>query len=71
MVRPKESALLADDFNPKVPGMLGQVPVKMRRRHETEFKARWVPLLPPIGGTTHTTTRSRVIAVGERIDGTC
>src|SRR5258708_35663478 len=25
-------------------------------------------LLPPIGGTTHTTTRSRVIAVGERID---
>jgi hypothetical protein len=25
-------------------------------------------LLPPIGGTTHTTIRSRVIAVGERID---
>ena len=25
-------------------------------------------LLPPTGGTTHTTTRSRVIAVGERID---
>jgi len=25
-------------------------------------------LLPPMGGTTHTTTRSRVIAVGERID---
>jgi hypothetical protein len=25
-------------------------------------------LLPPTGGTTHTTTRSRLIAVGERID---
>ncbi len=25
-------------------------------------------LLPPMGGTTHTTIRSRVIAVGERID---
>jgi len=25
-------------------------------------------LLPPMGGTTHTTVRSRVIAVGERID---
>ena len=25
-------------------------------------------LLPPVGGTTHTTTRSEVIAVGERID---
>jgi hypothetical protein len=24
--------------------------------------------LPPVGGTTHTTARSRVIAVGERID---
>src|SRR5271165_6397760 len=24
--------------------------------------------LPPMGGTTHTTTRSRVNAVGERID---
>jgi hypothetical protein len=25
-------------------------------------------LLPPTGGTTHTTTRGRLIAVGERID---
>jgi hypothetical protein len=25
-------------------------------------------ILPPMGGTTHTTIRSRVIAVGERID---
>jgi hypothetical protein len=25
-------------------------------------------LLPPVGGTTHTTTRGRLIAVGERID---
>ena len=25
-------------------------------------------LLPPVGGTTHTTTRGRLMAVGERID---
>ena len=25
-------------------------------------------LLPPTGGTNHTTTRSRVMAIGERID---
>jgi hypothetical protein len=25
-------------------------------------------LLPPVGGTTHTATRGRLIAVGERID---
>jgi hypothetical protein len=25
-------------------------------------------LLPPVGGSTHTTTRARLIAVGERID---